>query len=97
MITIVTENDRVIRAVLVSRFGAERTRDVIVEDDIDADGDPILHVSVIYRSEMGRLDRREMIGIVRRLRPALAQVREERFPLISFISDTDAVALSGAA
>lgn len=86
-----------IRAVLVSRFGAERIRDVIIEDDVDADGDPVLHVSVIYRSEMGRLDRREMIGIVRRLRPALAEVGEERFPIMSFISDIDAETLSGAA
>lgn len=92
-----TDNDRVIRTVLDSRFGAERIRDVQTEDDVDADGDPVLQVSVIYRADMGRLDPREMSGIVRRLRPALAEVGEERFPIMSFISDTEAEALSGAA
>lgn len=59
---------------------------VEVEEAYDADGDPILHVSVVYETEQKELDGWKLSGFVRHLRPALSECGEDRFPVMSFIA-----------
>ena len=59
---------------------------VDVEEEYDADGDPILHVFVVYETEQKELDGSNLSALVRHLRPALSECGEDRFPVMSFIA-----------
>ena len=59
---------------------------VEVEEEYDADGDPVLHVFVVYETEQKELDGSKLSGLVRHLRPALSEYGEDRFPVMSFIA-----------
>lgn len=61
---------------------------VEVREDVDHDGDPVLSIRVVLSQRVGDRDR-NLAGIVRKLRPRLAEFDEQRFPLISFISAED--------
>lgn len=94
-----TDVDRVNRMVLDQirqRFGSSVTiEDVEIDEDVDHDGDPILRVRVYYTNTGGALPPREKVaGMVRHLRPALAQIGEPRFPILSFIDAGERAAAS---
>jgi hypothetical protein len=55
-----------------------------VEEDVDHDGDPILRIKVMFKDDGAALDAREVKGLIRHLRTALAEVDEARFPVLSF-------------
>ncbi len=77
---------QVVSDTLKSRLDRVRTVDVEVEEQYDADGDPVLHVTVVYESGESELDGAQLSGLVRHLRPALSERGEYRFPVMSFVA-----------
>ena len=75
----------VVRAVLGQQFPGLRLVAVEIEEGRDAGGDPVLDVAVVYEPDGREPDVSRVVGFVRHLRPALSQIGEERFPVVSYI------------
>ncbi len=75
----------VVREVLMEQFDGLHLVSVEVEEGYDADGDSVLDVLVIYEPEGGELDVSKVVAFVRHLRPALSEIGEERFPMMSYV------------
>ena len=75
----------VIREVLKEQFGGLHLVSVEVEEGHDADGDPVLDVLVVYGTSSRKLDISKVVSFVRHLRPALSEIGEERFPMMSYV------------
>lgn len=83
---------------LVGRIVRRRFSDAVinvvdVKTDVDSDGDAVLRVTVVFETNAETLDPDEMVGLVRHIRPELARVGIESFPLVRFIAKADAVKL----
>lgn len=76
----------VVSDTLKSRLDRVRAVAVEVVEEYDGDGDPVLHVTVVYESGESELDGAELSGLVRHLRPALSERGEYRFPVMSFVA-----------
>lgn len=76
---------RIVRQVLAEQFADLHLVAVEIEEGYDAGGDPVLDVVVVYEPGDGELDISTVLGFVRHLRPALSEVGEERFPVMSYI------------
>ncbi len=70
---------------------------VTVQEDIDHDGDEILRVFVIFDAGKGRPDPNRTVSMVRHVRERLHEVKEDRFPIISYVSTSDAKRMKPAA
>lgn len=81
--------ERVIRAVTDERFPKGSIVGLSIARDFDFEGDPLLVVHLIVDKE-GQLDARETAGITRHVRSKLAEIGEDAFPLVSFISRAEA-------
>jgi len=81
----------IVRATLEERFPDARIDSVDIEDDRDADGEPILNIRVVFEAAGDRLDAREASSFVRYLRNRLAHedARDMPFPVLSFIAKSD--------
>lgn len=79
----------IVRDVLDERFGDIRIDSVRVEHDVDADGDPIVRIRVVLEDDGIMLDPRRASGLVRHMRPRLAEEGVEGFPILSFVSRSD--------
>lgn len=79
-----------IRRVAAERLSDARIVSVEVREDTDFDGDPIFVVTLVVDAAEHRLDRRRVSGLVRHIRSKLAEINEYSFPLVSFISKSDA-------
>jgi hypothetical protein len=82
----------VIMDTLQRDFHHTKIVDVLTRPDVDRDGDPLLIIEVIYEGMPGRDDLSAMTGAIGHIRPALMSLGEDAFPLISFISKSDAKA-----
>lgn len=86
-----TENKRqdqtlnAIETVLMRQFDRLGLVSVDAKGAFDHDGDPILRVIVVYEADKTSLEPSRLSGLVRHLRPALAEHGEDRFPVVSFI------------
>lgn len=67
-----------------------KIEDVFIQADVDGDGDPVLVIKVVLEGLPKEQDILTMSSAVRRLRPKLAKIGERAFPLISYISNTEA-------
>ena len=86
-----TENLRsLIEEVLQERFPATRVHTVLVKFDVDSDGDKVLDITVVLEEGPERLDREKLVGFVRHLRSKLVGAHRDEFPLLSFVSKTEA-------
>lgn len=63
---------------------------VVVDRDVDFDGDQVLNISVVFEGMPRDIDARVVSGAVRHVRPQLRELGEKAFPLMSFISRRDA-------
>jgi hypothetical protein len=80
----------VVRQLLTERFPTNPTFQVSIRADTDNDGNGILRIVVVPDQDPTTLDREAIAGFVRHLRPRLAQVRNDLFPIMSFVSKRDA-------
>jgi len=79
-----------IRSVLKDRFPDARIAKVAIKSDIDRDGDDILRIIVVLEEAPSRLDKKALVGFVRHLRSRLEEVDREEFPILSFVSRSEA-------
>ena len=77
---------KAIRDTLESLLDQVHMVSVDVEEECDPDGDPVLHVIVVYESDDRELDASKLSGLLRHLRLALSERGEDRFPVMSFIA-----------
>lgn len=70
---------------------------VTVRQDVDHDGDEILRVFVIFDARKGQLDPDKTVSMVRHVREELHKLEESRFPIISYVSKSDAKRMKSAA
>ena len=66
--------------------------DVLSRPDVDRDGDRVLIIEVIYEGTPEKHDLLAMSGAIGHIRPELMSLGEDAFPLISFISKSEAKA-----
>lgn len=78
-----------ISELLKSRLGRVHVVSVEVREEYDPDGDPVLHIVVLYETDDTEFDASKLSGLLRHLRPELFKDGESRFPVISFISQED--------
>ena len=83
------ELGRVVEAVVADRLNETRIVHVDVADSIDSEGEPTLDVTVVYEDECGKLNVRRASALIRHLMPKLAERGERRFPIVSFMSNSD--------
>lgn len=81
--------EEIVRDALAADFEKIRVSDVQVREEVDSDGDDILHVYVVHDKAPRHSDIRRLVGAVRHVRPKLMEVGETAFPLFSFISRDD--------
>lgn len=79
---------RVVTKALAADFRAVKILDVKIQEDVDADGDEVLLIEVIFEGAP-ELDARKISGAIRYLRPKLSAIKETAFPVLSFISNAD--------
>ncbi|HEU0222957.1 MAG TPA: hypothetical protein VFR34_12200 [Paracoccaceae bacterium] len=79
----------IVANLLRERFANVTFRSIDVEPDEDADGDRILRVRVVFDAERKTLDPRKTLGLIRHLRPRLSKIKEEGFPVLSFIAASE--------
>lgn len=75
---------------LKSDFKSVKILRVIVDRDVDFDGDQVLNISVVFEGTPRDIDARTISSAVRHVRPALKALGEKAFPLMSFVSRRDA-------
>lgn len=81
-------------AVIRQQFSDAVIHSVAVEPGVDHDGDAILRVMVVVQDGIERLDPNKMLGLVRHLRPELAEVGIEDFPIVSYTTRADTAKLN---
>lgn len=86
-----------IRGLLQPRLGAATIQEVVVGRDTDADGDDILRIRVVIELTDDHLQPDQTRGLVRSIRPRLADLGEEAFPILSFMTSAEARELGAAA
>lgn len=82
------ELEKIIRSVLQDRFDGITIDSITVVPDRDEDGEPILHVKVVFDGKNKTLDARRAASVVRHLRPKIANF-EDAFPVISYIAKSE--------
>ena len=79
----------VIEAVVRNRFDDVEIVAVDIKPDVDEDGDRVLLVEIVFDADSGRLDAGRASGLVRHMLPKIADLGEQAFPILSFISKSD--------
>ena len=71
------------------RFAGVDIESVSVDEDVDFDGGTVFRVRVVFNHK-GPLDAHKTSGIVRHLRHRLVAEKEDAFPIVAFVSKSDA-------
>lgn len=79
---------RIVTQTLRRDFDHIRIIDVEVHEGVDADGDEVLRINVIFEGTPRDLDAKKLSGAIRHLRPKLDKIHPA-LPLLSFISKAD--------
>jgi hypothetical protein len=80
---------KIVKEVLAADFNRVKILDVRVKDDVDADGEAMLRIEVIFEGPRKDVEALKLTGTVRHVRPRLRAINENAFPLFSFISKGD--------
>lgn len=86
----------IVRATLTADFPGTQILDVRVFASDELDDEGFVKITVVFAGDPSDLDARKMAGAVRQVRPKLAEIGEEAFPLLSFVSERDAGQLEPA-
>ena len=82
--------ENIVKSVLAERFPDASVERVVVRPDTDHDGDKILLITVVLSSRVDQLDRDNLVGFVRHLRPRLPEENADEFPHVRFVSASEA-------
>ena len=84
------EIKQVVHDYLTASFTDIEVVSISVDRTIDADDDDVLLVKVVFKARTKkRLDPQKTSGLVRHIRPNLADIGETAFPVFSFIADSE--------
>lgn len=87
--TVSPDAARVIRDLVRETMQDVTVTDIEISEDTDQDDDQILRVLIIYDDVKPGTVGRKAVGLTRGLRRKLAELSEERFPLVEFVSVAD--------
>ena len=82
----VQEPAKSIEDVVRAHFDQIDIKSVLVREDNDHDGDPILRVYVVVDLRDQKIDGSRLKGLVRHVRSALTLQNETRFPVFTFMT-----------
>lgn len=80
---------KVIDEVIRSRYDEVAFVKITVTPHIDGDGEEFLWVKAVYEGKPANIDTRKSVTMVRHIRPKLAEVAVDAFPVISYIAKSD--------
>lgn len=86
---------KIIKDMVYREFPDAQVQEINVEDATDSDGDPILRVTIVFKTSRD-IDTRKTSGLVRHLWPQLQAAEESRFPLFRLMTSADAKRLGTA-
>jgi hypothetical protein len=86
----------IIERVVREQFAGIAILSVKVTDDTDYDGDPVFRVTVVVDDAATPLDSGKTSGIVRHIREKLLAQHEEAFPILAFVTQSDAARIGTA-
>lgn len=87
--------EKIITEMVRAEFPDAQLQDIGVKETTDADGDPILQVTVVFKASRD-IDANKTPGLVRHLWPKLMAEQEMRFPLFRLMTSADAKRLGTA-
>lgn len=82
-----------VEAVVRRQFSDAVVDHVTVKPDLDHDGDPILRVTVVVQDEYAKLDPAKVVETSRSLWFELGDAGVEDFPIVSYMTKSDAAGL----
>jgi len=82
--------ENVVRNLLSERFPEAVVERIFIRADADQDGDKILRIMVVLSSQVDKLGRDNLVGFVRHLRPKLSEIEMDDFPIVGFVSASEA-------
>ena len=82
-----------VEAVIRRQFSDATIHSVTVKPDVDHDGDAILRVTVVVQDDNERLDPEKVVGTLSLLWSELGDARIESFPIVSYMTKSDAAGL----
>lgn len=80
------KRQEIIEQVVTEQLAPARIVKVMVEEDLDHDGDEILRVRIVFEAEDDKLDTDKVLELAGHLIRALEEISEERFPIPYFIT-----------
>ncbi len=81
--------EKIVKEVVSERFAGVPIESVRVKSAFDEFDDPILRVTIVLDVEEGALDPTRTLGMIRLLRPRLAEIGEDAFPIISYVAKSE--------
>ena len=81
-------------AVIRRQFSDAVIHAVAVKPEVYHDGDAILRVTVVVRDGIERLDPEKVLGVVGQLWLELGEAGIESFPIVSYVTESDAAVLN---
>lgn len=85
-----TDVAKAVLDILSADFGNIKIVDVRVLDRAESDDENTLEIQVVFDGKSKDLDARKVAAAVRHVRPKLAEMGENAFPIFSFITKGDA-------
>lgn len=79
----------IISGIVKERFADSTIDSIAVEADVDSDGEPILRVTVVFDSEIAKLEPSRLTGLVRHVKPRIMERKDGAFPIFRFMSKRD--------
>ena len=80
----------IIKRAVRSYFTREAIDSVLVTHETDADEDNVLKVTIVISDRFGGVDEGRILGLVRHIRYALAEQKQDDFPMVDFVSMAEA-------
>jgi hypothetical protein len=87
---------RVVLDTLKGDFASVDILDVKILERVEDEDGTLLRIAIVFEGTPKDLDARKMSGAVRHVRPKLAEIGEDAFPLFSFVTRADARHLAPA-
>lgn len=84
----------IISGIIKERFSDAVIDSIKVKPDFDSDGDRILRVTIVFDSEIAKLDPSRLAGLTRHVRPKIENRKDAGFPIFRFMSKRDSDRLS---
>jgi hypothetical protein len=80
----------IVERLLIERFPGAGVDRVLVYSDTDSDGDSVLKITVVLSTAPAVLQKEGLVSFVRHLKSKLNEVDVSQFPILSFVSKTEA-------